>query len=130
MSIIASIAAFLLGPLGRIALIGLALFAGVVFVDRRATYRERAKCDAGKLRAELAQVKSERDNALSRAALATGVIQSLQEKTSTDAGELARLNDELAKRPPQSTQPGAKHDPNALFDDRCRLTPSGARRLR
>ena len=111
---IASILAFVFSPLGRIALIGLAIMAAVVTIDRRATYRERAKCDAAAIRAErdaMAQdLKAERDAREREKA----TILTLEQQKEKDDADLRKLADDLAKRPVVA---------------RCNLDDDDARRL-
>lgn len=49
----AAFAAFFFTPLGKAVLLILALVAAVGYIDRRATYRERAKCESAKIQSRL-----------------------------------------------------------------------------
>lgn len=47
------LAGFIFSPLGKLLAIALAIGSAVVAIDRRATYRERAKCESAALRSQL-----------------------------------------------------------------------------
>lgn len=112
---ITGILTFILSPLGRYAMIGVALFAVVAFIDRRATYRERAKCQAAAIQSKLdaanADLKAERD---ARALDKKNVAELAREKQETDA-ENETLKAEIAKLP---------------LAEQCIITPERARRMR
>lgn len=88
-----------------------------------------SKCEAAALRAKLDAVTIERDAVNTRLADAAKRLIQAQTIDRKNADEIAQLNELVGKLKSQSTQPGAKHDPNALYDDECNYTPLGARRL-
>lgn len=51
--IIAAAGSFLFSPLGKYAVIGLAVLAAYTYVDRKATYRERERCQAAVIQSRL-----------------------------------------------------------------------------
>lgn len=112
---ISGIIAAIFSPIGRIALIALALLAAVGVIDRRATYRERAKCDAAAMRAErdaaLQDLRAEKE-ARERE---KQTITILEQQKGTDDEARQSLEAELAKRTPAA---------------RCELSDPDARRLR
>jgi hypothetical protein len=113
------------GRLFGVGLIALVIFGyGYARGERHAD----ARCRAATLQARLDQVTVERDSANARLARSALVIAALERAKSGADEELAKLAAELDRLKPQSTALGAKHDPNALVDDKCRLTPRGARR--
>lgn len=99
----------------KIIAIVVALGAGVIYVDRHATYKERAKCNARALQAQLAAAQIDRDafrEQAERANEAAGRI----EKERNDADERARqLAEDIAKRPASG---------------RCPLSDDAVKRLR
>lgn len=112
---IAAVFAFILSPAGRIVMIALALMSAVAFIDRRATYRERARCDAAAMRAErdaaLQDLRAEKE-ARERE---KQTITLLEQQKGTDDEARQNLEAELAKRTPAA---------------RCELSDPDARRLR
>lgn len=99
----------------RLIIIGMAILSAVVFIDRRATYRERAKCDAAAMRAErdaaLQDLSAEK---IARAA-EKATIENLEKQKETDDEARQSLEAELAKRPAA---------------DRCPLSADDAKRVR
>lgn len=93
------ILSFLLGPLGKYALVAVAVLAAVAFIDRKATYRERAKCQAAAIQAKLdaanADLRAERE-ARERDKVDAAELE--KEKSKTDA-ENDALKVEIAKLP-------------------------------
>lgn len=110
-----AILAFFLGPLGRYAMIGIALLAAVAFIDRRATYRERAKCQAAAIQSKLdaanADLKAERD-ARARDKIDNAEL-AIEKQRTENENEI--LKAEIAKLP---------------LAEQCIITPDRAKRLR
>lgn len=107
--------AFLFSPLGKIAVIAVAALSFVTYVDRRATYRERAKCQEAALRAELEAARRDQSAAEEQRRRAEETAAEL-EKAKTDAEQRETvLREEISKRP---------------ASQRCALTPDAARRMR
>jgi hypothetical protein len=99
----------------KLIAIGLAILSVVVFIDRRATYKERSKCDAAALRAELAATKRDLNIQRDVADLVrkqAAVIE--QEKSDLDK-KVIEYEMELAKRPSAAG---------------CRIGPDDLKRLR
>jgi hypothetical protein len=86
-----------------------------------------AQCAAAAAQARAEAVAIEQRTANERAARDGARIAALERARRDDGETIAALQEELNRRPLQSTQPGAKRDPNALLDDQCRLTPRSAR---
>ena len=119
---LATLAGIFMSALGVLAIVGSIYFAGVS--------SERGKCEAAALKMQLAARALEAKLANERAERAEKAIRGfviLGQEAQARIGELA---DELSKAKLQSTQPGAKGDPNALLDDRCNYTPAGSARDR
>jgi hypothetical protein len=114
MSIILRIVGFFAGPFGMYAAIGLGVLAAVAFIDRRATYRERGKCQAAviqsKLNAAHADLAAERD---ARARDQKDAAELAAEKQKTES-ENETLKAEIAKLP---------------VVEQCIITPDRAKRL-
>lgn len=83
----------------KILAVGLAILSAVVFIDRRATYRERAKCEVAKVESQLAAARADADNARKAAALEEGQRVELEALSKTQETELEKLRAEIAKRP-------------------------------
>lgn len=108
------IAAWAFSPTGRVVLIGLAVLAAIVFIDRRATFRERARCDAAiiqsKLDAANADLKAERD--------AREQDKKISDDLAAEKATAEARTDELQKRIDKLP-----------LGDRCIVGPDNARRM-
>lgn len=83
----------------KIIAIVIALGAGVIYVDRHATYKERAKCNARALQAQLSAARIDRDAFKEQAERATQAAEQI-EKERNEADDRARkLAEDIAKRP-------------------------------
>ena len=95
--------------------IGLAILSVIVFIDRRATYKERSKCDAAALRSELAAARRDLNIQRDVADLARQQAAAIElEKTELDK-KVSDYEADLAKRPVAAG---------------CRIGPDDLRRLR
>lgn len=116
---------------GGIALAGALALAGIAAGIHHAGYASaEQKCDAAALRARVAELQTQLKNANDRAEQSARVVAELQAIDATNAEQIETLRGEIAKAKLQSTQPGAKRDANAFYDDRCNLTDRGARGMR
>lgn len=83
----------------KIVIGGMVIVAAVVFIDRRATYRERARCDTAKLQSQLnaalADIKNEKE-ALADARKKSADLEA-QKSQSDEAHE--RLKKQIASLP-------------------------------
>lgn len=89
---------FILSPAGRIVVIGIAVLMAVAFIDRRATYRERAKCNARAIQSQLdtarADLKAAKD-AHQRDLDATAELEKEKDTANAEAKRLAELVEKL-----------------------------------
>lgn len=121
---------FVVSPIGRVIGIGLVALAVAGGIWKSGYNYASRKCEAAALRAELQGVRIERDAANARAERSAVREAELAAIEAQQRDQVAALQAEIDRQPPQSTKQGAKHDPKALYDDRCNLTGAGARRLR
>jgi hypothetical protein len=115
---------------GRAVLFGLGLTVIVGVAYHKGEAAGDARCDSRALSARLAELQTQLKDANGRADRAASVIADLQQADAKASEREAMLRDEVAKAKLQSTIKGAKPDANAILDDRCNLTPLGARRMR
>lgn len=83
----------------KVIAVGLAIFAGVVAIDRRATYRERAKCDVAKIESQLAAARADVENARKARAFEEEQKKELEREVSDGEKTIAKLREDIAKRP-------------------------------
>lgn len=106
-----AILGMLSSPIGKAALIGLGLVAAVVFIDRRATFRERARCNAAAIQSQLDATR--RDLQATKAAYenAQKHTEELEKEKAASDAELQKVKDDVAKLPA---------DKRCTFGDRAR----------
>lgn len=85
---------FLFSPIGKVLLIGLALVSAVAYIDRRATYRERARCEARIVQSKIDATNADVEIARKAAAEAQKQAQELEAEKQVMEEE----NDELRKK--------------------------------
>lgn len=96
---IAAAGSFLFSPLGKYVLIGLAVLSAYAYVDRKATYRERARCNAEKIQSQLDARNADLAIARKSEEAARAALQELNaEKTQAEA-ENADLKAQIDKLP-------------------------------
>lgn len=111
---IASALAFVLSPLGRVLMISLAIVSAIAFIDRRATYRERARCAVAAL--EMKLKAREADLAIAKKTAADA----------TAANSIIEGEAEAARRKVSEYETALKAMPN----NACALTDDDLRWLR
>lgn len=89
-----AVIAFIFSPLGKALLVGLALVAFVGYIDRKATYRERAKCEAAKIQSKLDATNA--DLAIAKKAEQDAKV--ALEELSKERSVMEAQNNELAER--------------------------------
>lgn len=105
--------------------IGLAVVAIFVYVDRKATYRERAKCEAAAREAERkAGVQDQKADTLTRKD-ETDVSGKLLTQDEADRQTLRAVDDAIAK----ARSDAAKASKGVPVPSRCSLSDDDARRL-
>ena len=91
---IAPIVSFLFSPIGKVVVVALGLFSAIAFIDRRATYRERARCNAEKIQSQL----NARNADLAIAKRAEEDARRAAQEMATEKQTAETENEELKKR--------------------------------
>jgi multidrug resistance efflux pump len=95
-------------------MIALAVVAAFTFVDRRATYRERARCNAAAIQSQLNAARADLSIAKNAADEARQNASELETQKTQAENDNARLKAEIDKLP---------------VADRCIITPDRAKRM-
>lgn len=96
---IAPAIAFLFSPIGKVLLIGLALISFVAYIDRRATYRERARCEQAKIQSKIDATNADTEIARKAAEEAKRLTKELEDERRVMEGENEELKKRIAKLP-------------------------------
>lgn len=107
-----------------------AIGAVIYGIDRNGYKRAEGECRAAAIQSQLDALRADYAALKGRLARQQEVTDAAREQAAKNEAEASELARELAKLKLQSTQPGAKRDPNAILDDRCNYTDTGARRVR
>ena len=121
---------FLRSPLGKGILFATLLVGVFAYGFYRGDKHGDAQAALKASQAREEQHKIDFNNLNGRYQSAQQTIDSLNRLQSEAAVNMLKLRDELEKAKLQSTAAGAKHDPQALLDDKCNYTPLGRRRVR
>lgn len=95
---ITSVLAFLFSPLGKVVLLGLAIMSAVAFIDRRATYRERGRCEAAVIQAKLDAARKDLEISQKTEAAAVEASSRIQNEAETAKRKLADYEQALKAR--------------------------------
>lgn len=95
----AAIFAFFGSPVGKVVMIGLAIFAAYGYVDRKATFRERARCESAKIQSRLDAANRDLDIAKKAEESAVAALRELTEEKKQAEDENAKLKSEIDKLP-------------------------------
>lgn len=112
---IGTIIGFIFSPAGKIGLIALAVLSAVAFIDRRATYRERDRCQAAVIQSKLNAAKADLEAEISARAVDQATNARLATEKQQADNDNAKLKSDIEKLP---------------VADRCIITPDRARRMR
>ena len=107
--------------------VGVGIAVGIYRAGEKAA---DARCDVAKWKSRYEQSQTQVKNLTARLGNQEKVNSRLTEEKEKADREALELAGELAKAKLQSTEKGAKNDPNAFLTTDCALTPRGARGMR
>ena len=90
---------FIASPVGKVIMVAIALLGAVAFIDRRATYRERARCNAEKIQSQLDAKNADLEIARQAEAEAKRAAEALATEKQTAETQNEELKRQVAKLP-------------------------------
>lgn len=125
---------FLTSPIGKYVLIGVAVLSSIAYIDRKATYRERARCQAAVLQSKLDAQNADLAAARQAEEAARRAAEELGEEKRNAEAETEALRKRIAELPvseqciipDRSVRPGATKPSRSNAPANPGVRPGGA----